>query len=62
MLIKVDTRLASNENNTYLHFADDTVFDTSGNGLLEFLMPPCGHKVCFRTPTRPTSTSLEHLS
>ena len=37
--IKVDRLLATNRNNTYIDLAGNTVYDTAGNGIIEFTMP-----------------------
>ena len=37
--IKVDTLLASFMNNTYIDLAENSVFDTAGNGVLAFIEP-----------------------
>ena len=54
--IKVDRLLATSENNTYIDLADNTVYDTAGNGITELMMPQRVASYMFDV-TRPTLLS-----
>ena len=50
--IKVDRLLATSRNDTYIDLANDTVYDTTGNGIVEFTVPQMATNYIFDV-TRP---------